>query len=255
MTLELFSGNATKTEKRLTGKSTADLLQLELDLYKKLLHFFHAGDYYYYIYNSRNYAFDLVSKEAETVLGYQPSAITPEFIMEQMHPDDRPWVLSFENRTDKFLEQLSPDKLMKYKASYDFRLKRSDGGYMRILQQVAVVQTNPKGTILRTLGIHTDITHLKPAGRPAMSLIGMEGEPSYPDITVKNAFIESKEILTRREKEILRLLIAGKLSKEISDMLSISKQTVDTHRKNMLQKNRLNNTRELIVKATREGWI
>ena len=45
------------------------------------------------------------------------------------------------------------------------------------------------------------------------------------------------------------------MSKEISCILNISKQTVDTHRKNMLHKNNLSNTGELIGKAIRYGWI
>jgi len=75
------------------------------------------------------------------------------------------------------------------------------------------------------------------------------------NVGLKNNFIESKEGLTQREKQILKLLIEGKLSKEISSILHISKQTVDTHRKNMLRKNNLNNTGELIGKAIRYGWI
>jgi len=66
---------------------------------------------------------------------------------------------------------------------------------------------------------------------------------------------KSDEVLTRREKEILLLLTEGKLSKEISEALNISKQTVDTHRKNMLSKNKVTNTGELIGKAVKEGWI
>jgi DNA-binding CsgD family transcriptional regulator len=54
---------------------------------------------------------------------------------------------------------------------------------------------------------------------------------------------------------VLKLLIEGKLSKEISSILKISKQTVDTHRKNMLHKKNLSNTGELIGKAIRYGWI
>jgi len=54
---------------------------------------------------------------------------------------------------------------------------------------------------------------------------------------------------------VLTLLIEGKLSKEISRILKISKQTVDTHRKNMLHKKHLNNTGELVGKAIRYGWV
>ena len=66
---------------------------------------------------------------------------------------------------------------------------------------------------------------------------------------------ESKEDLSHREKQILELLIEGKSSKEIGNVLYISKQTVDTHRKNMIHKKNLSNTSELVCKAIRQGWI
>lgn len=43
-------------------------------------------------------------------------------------------------------------------------------------------------------------------------------------------------LLTKREKEILSLLSMGKSSAEIADLLFISKETVSTHRKNILGK-------------------
>ncbi|QIG90979.1 helix-turn-helix transcriptional regulator [Chryseobacterium sp. POL2] len=43
-------------------------------------------------------------------------------------------------------------------------------------------------------------------------------------------------LLTKREKEILALLSAGKSSPEIADQLFISKETVATHRKNIIRK-------------------
>lgn len=80
------------------------------------------------------------------------------------------------------------------------------------------------------------MNHLKQEGKPVLSFIGLEGEPSYVDVGGENIFLESREELTAREKQILKLLIEGKLSKQISGILNISKQTVDTHRKNMLHK-------------------
>ena len=88
-----------------------------------------------------------------------------------------------------------------------------------------------------------------------MSYIGMDGEPSYLDIDLKNDFVESEQLLSRREKQVLTLLIEGKLSKEISEILHISKHTVDMHRKNMLKKTELTNTGELIGKAIKQGWV
>jgi DNA-binding NarL/FixJ family response regulator len=55
--------------------------------------------------------------------------------------------------------------------------------------------------------------------------------------------------LTKREKEILSLIAEKKKSKEISDMLSISQETVKTHRKNIRQKLGMNNYSDLIFFA------
>jgi DNA-binding NarL/FixJ family response regulator len=60
--------------------------------------------------------------------------------------------------------------------------------------------------------------------------------------------------LTRREKEILQLLCEGHTSQEIADKLFLSYYTVDTHRKNMLQKFNVHNT-QLLMNVVRELGI
>ncbi len=52
--------------------------------------------------------------------------------------------------------------------------------------------------------------------------------------------------LSEREKEVLKLIAQGYTSKEIAEMLHISKLTVDTHRKNIQQKLGAANMAELI---------
>lgn len=54
---------------------------------------------------------------------------------------------------------------------------------------------------------------------------------------------------TRREMEILTLLIKGLCAKEIAHMLFISETTVITHKKNLKEKFQAKNTVELISKA------
>jgi DNA-binding CsgD family transcriptional regulator len=255
MNLELFTGTATKIWKQAASESNTELLKVELDIYKQLLNFFQVGDYYYYILNFQTQSLDLISKEVESVLGYTPEEATVEFLMSKVHPDDRAYFLAFEQNTSDFFEKLEPEKKMKYKVRCDFRFQKKNGDYVRLLQQVVVIQADEDGGIFRTLGIHTDITHLKPEGGPTMSIIGLDGEPSYINIGNKNVYIETEEVLSKREKEVLRLLIEGKLSKEICSILNISKQTVDNHRKNMLNKTGLKTTGELIGKAIKNGWI
>ncbi|RFS26388.1 hypothetical protein DVR12_00950 [Chitinophaga silvatica] len=62
-------------------------------------------------------------------------------------------------------------------------------------------------------------------------------------------------LISNREREVLFHLIEGRLSKEISGLPGISKNTVDNHRKNMLLKMEVTNTSELVYKAIKDGLI
>ena len=59
--------------------------------------------------------------------------------------------------------------------------------------------------------------------------------------------LKSVYSLTDREIEIVRFLLEGKSSKEIADKLFISKNTVDTHRRNILEKTKTKTTAELLA--------
>lgn len=53
--------------------------------------------------------------------------------------------------------------------------------------------------------------------------------------------------LTKREKQLIQLLAQGKTTHIIAEELSLSKSTVDTYRKNLLQKFNVKNSSELLV--------
>jgi len=55
--------------------------------------------------------------------------------------------------------------------------------------------------------------------------------------------------LTRREKEILAMISVGKTSQMIGQELFLSPLTIDTHRKNLIQKFGVKNVAELIMAA------
>lgn len=63
-----------------------------------------------------------------------------------------------------------------------------------------------------------------------------------------------KDILTIREKEILKLIAEGKTSPEISEMLYISSRTVENHRANLIKKLNFRTTADLIKYAIRKGY-
>jgi DNA-binding NarL/FixJ family response regulator len=56
-------------------------------------------------------------------------------------------------------------------------------------------------------------------------------------------------IITKREKEILKLLLSGKGNKEIAEALDISKRTAEVHRFNLMKKLKVKNLMELSNKA------
>jgi DNA-binding NarL/FixJ family response regulator len=53
-------------------------------------------------------------------------------------------------------------------------------------------------------------------------------------------------LLSKQEREIVYLISLGHVSKEIAELLAISKSTVDTHRKNIHRKLNTTNTAELL---------
>jgi DNA-binding NarL/FixJ family response regulator len=63
------------------------------------------------------------------------------------------------------------------------------------------------------------------------------------------------EVLTHREKEVLKLIAEGKSSKEIAELLFISIYTVNNHRAKIIKKLGLKKTADLVRYAIREGYV
>lgn len=251
----LFRDELDKIFIRLGSASSPGQLKSVIDLSKTFGNFFVLDDSFYFILNHHTVEFEFISNEVENVLGFAPSELNVQFLSEQLHPEDHSWFLTFGNYMADFFAQLPVEKVMKYKMRHDLRYRKRNGDYLRLLCQGITIEHDEDGRILRSLNIFSDITYLKEEGRPILSCIGMDGEPSFIDVGAKNIYVKSNDNFTKREKQVLVLLIAGKLSKEISNVLHISKQTVDTHRKNMLHKKNVNNTGQLISKAIKCGWI
>ncbi len=226
-----------------------------LEYIKKIVDVFSVGEYYYLIFNLGTSTIEYVQENVNTVLGCLPEEFTTEYTIKNIHPDDVSFFLNIENTAMRFFSNFSAETTMKYKIRYDYRLRHKNGNYVRILQQIYTIQTSTEGRPLRVINIHTDITHLKPNGRPILSFIGIEGEPSYIDVKLDTIFKPTKETLTKREKEILINLIDGHSSKSISEKLFLSIETINTHRRNILRKTRTKNTSEIVIKAIREGWF
>lgn len=64
-----------------------------------------------------------------------------------------------------------------------------------------------------------------------------------------------KHVITRREKEILQLVVDEFTNHEIAEKLFLSLRTVENHRNNLLQKLGVKNTAGLVKAAINEGLV
>lgn len=63
------------------------------------------------------------------------------------------------------------------------------------------------------------------------------------------------EDLTKREKQVLRMIAGGYRNREIADDLNISMKTVDTHRTNLMRKLNLHSVVDVVDFANKAGLI
>lgn len=71
----------------------------------------------------------------------------------------------------------------------------------------------------------------------------------------QNSQQPSWEILTRREREVIKLIAEGNKTKEIAAYLSLSPKTVEKHRTNLMRKLDLHSVSAVTVYAIQNGFI
>jgi len=75
----------------------------------------------------------------------------------------------------------------------------------------------------------------------------------YSDLAQKKEDQKSSQKITKRENEILQLIVDGYTSPEIAKILFISPRTVETHRSNLMAKLNVKNTAGLVRFALEKG--
>ena len=85
-------------------------------------------------------------------------------------------------------------------------------------------------------------------------------QPAMQEILLKESLGQKKDTsyipkLTRREKEILQLIVDEKTTQEIADTLFLSVSTVETHRMNLISKLGVKNAAGLVKIALEKGLL
>jgi DNA-binding NarL/FixJ family response regulator len=84
---------------------------------------------------------------------------------------------------------------------------------------------------------------------PAITPMIIKGFVNPTAEEVLNANVD----LSRREREVLQMIAEGRATKEIAEALCISVKTVESHRKNIMDKTELHTVADLVKYAIRHG--
>jgi DNA-binding NarL/FixJ family response regulator len=95
--------------------------------------------------------------------------------------------------------------------------------------------------VVRTIGTLLDTTVSYSAQVPAAASSVYQSGPPTP--------------FSRREMEVLRLVVGDCCNREIADQLCLSVRTVESHRRALLQKAGAKTLVGLVVWAVRGGWV
>lgn len=204
---------------------------------------------------SQNSEFVYLSPNFTTFYGYEPQEINyqnldPDFLNKQIYPTDYISFKIFQERLKNYLLQQPKITLQNYKHIYEFRAIRKGGSIVRVISQHQIIEVDEEGFPKYVLGI----IDISPDQSPSESVKFRLINTSTGEI-VNIPALDSETNLSKREKEILRLMDEGLLSKEISNKLFISVHTVNGHRQNILQKMDADNTPEALNYARKLGLI
>jgi DNA-binding CsgD family transcriptional regulator len=199
-------------------------------------------DSYYFIFDCNTNFISFMNTAFHTITGYNASTFTVEDLIEIIHPDDKNYFFECEEKDLLFKNKLRFNEHFSYLYSYTYRIKISEGYYITIKQTCQALEVNNKGDLTKTLVIHQRINDYL--------------EKPVNDRRIydknRNIYLDTDNCykLTKRELEILQLVQDGLNSAEIANKLCTSKYTVDTHRKNILNKTNSNNFIDLIRKLS-----
>jgi DNA-binding CsgD family transcriptional regulator len=167
------------------------------------------------------------------------NSIWEEEIFNKIHPDDLLEKHTLELQLFQLLKTLPISERSNYQITSKIRIRDESGKYVSIQHRMFYICSSANGSMWL-----------------ALCLYNFSYDKSTPD-TADRIIINSAtgdvissdrerciDILSDREKEVLHLIRKGKMSKEIADSLSISINTVNRHRQNILEKLRVNNSIE-----------
>lgn len=156
-------------------------------------------------------------------------------ILRHIHPEDLERKQVEELRFYHFVKNLPKTVRKQYYLSSEIRMCDASGLYHNVLHRMFYLDYDANGSSRFTLCLYV------------ASVADVRKHLIVNTVTGKNIDVDKQDcdnLLTSREKEILKLIDNGLMSKSIADKLSISLNTVNRHRQNILEKLQAHNSIE-----------
>jgi DNA-binding CsgD family transcriptional regulator len=188
------------------------------------------------------------------LLGYVPEDYIDsrhEFFYKKIHPEDLAKLNVYGVTFCKIFSNIPGNEKLDYKAISEYRMLNTENKYVRLIEQYQVLEIDKTGQFWLLMGIVDLSANQEEYEGIKTQFVNFKTGKIIPWEVPKQTTLE----LTKREIEILKLVKDGFLSKEISNKLSISLHTVNTHRQRFLEKLGANNSFEAVRFASRFGLL
>ncbi|MFD2284600.1 helix-turn-helix transcriptional regulator [Pedobacter petrophilus] len=178
------------------------------------------------------------------------NSIWEDQLLQKIHTEDLHKKYRLEFQFFQLLNTIITEERMDYEVITKLRIRNNAGKYVLVKHRLLYIASSEDGSIWLALCLYNMIY-------------------SHPEFSIPQGAITNKrtgkiieqdderfmDLLSTREKEILRLIKHGKRSKEIADQLALSINTVNRHRQNIFQKLNVSNALEACRIAETMGLL
>ena len=204
------------------------------------------------IFDQINMKIEFTSQRSLQMLGIQPGDLTPYHFKEATHPDDLKRNELGIVKLFKISHELFVAKKGDMLISTNFRFRNGTGNYSNQLVQCYLFYNDAPYETVYMLHILTDIDWYKNLRNRFHYYIGNDmSNFRYPD----EELLQKGHTLTDREFEIIKLIQSGLNSGQIAKKLFLSTFTINTHRRNILDKTGKAHISDVIYDLTELGLL
>jgi DNA-binding CsgD family transcriptional regulator len=222
---------------------------------------FAIGPYYWLIPDQSNMTIIAASPNIGQLTPYSQEEWKSQdanFWVGTMHPDDRSFVIASLAMSIGIHESLPRARAEMVRINIYCRMLNANSKYGWVLMQFPKPMFNEMDKIISTFIMTTDLSHLHTHFSRMMSLIDTSNnENIYFATQVDSEALIPLDIppISKREYELLQLMIKGLTTPQIAKSLFISYHTVENHKRNLRHKTNTKTSAELIDFVWRNNLI